>query len=126
MKIITYPELKKMYEKHEKILLADIREYEEYMEHHINNAVNIPEEKFMQIMEDEDEMFKEILNMYRNGYNIILYCARGNSSMLIAEKMDMYKLDVYSLYGGIDEYDRYMRYEKSVWRIGYYRILYEY
>ena len=114
MKMITYPELKKMMEENKKILLIDLRDHEEYAEHHINNAINIPEEKFIQIHEDEDELFKEIVGLYREDYKIILYCMRGNISMLAVKKMHRHKIEALSLYGGINEYDKYLRYEKNI------------
>lgn len=114
MKIITYPDIQKMINNGEKILLIDLRDYEEYARHHIDDSINIPEEKFIQMMDEEDKMFNEITCMYREGYNIILYCMRGNISMIIAEKMGMHEIETFSLYGGINEYDKYVRYEKSV------------
>lgn len=113
MKIITYPEVEKMIKENKKILLIDLREYEEYKEHHIDGAVNIPEDRFISMQEDEDMMFKEIVEMYRKGYNIILYCARGNESMIMAKRMHSCKIEVFSLYGGINEYDKYMKYVEN-------------
>ena len=60
MNIITYPEVKQLIKNRKSILLIDIREYEEYKERHMDNAINIPEETIAGMIDAEDEMFMKL------------------------------------------------------------------
>ncbi len=101
VKFISIGELKELSERKEKILLVDVRSREEYRSGHFKNAVNIPESMF-EIMEEGDNTVVCRLRRYDYaGYKIILYCERGNSSMLCAKRLLMKNIVSYSLSGGI-------------------------
>lgn len=71
-------------------IVVDLREKEVFEKEHILGAVNIPYE----------ELDKQIHKMY--GYkNIILYCERGNTSLLAARDLSKKGFYVMTLYGGI-------------------------
>ena len=71
-------------------IIVDLREKEAFDREHILGAVNIPYE----------ELDKQIYKMY--GYrNIILYCERGNTSLLAARDLNRKGFYTMTLYGGI-------------------------
>ena len=77
-------------------LIVDLRVRSKYEQGHIPNACCIP----------YNQMNRQIDRM-RQYKNIILYCERGNISLLAAR--DLVRAGVshaYSLYGGYDEYKR--------------------
>ena len=55
----------------------------------------------------------EIKTVCSKGKTLVLYCERGNTSMLIAKKLMSYNIDAYSLYGGVNEYKKYLAYYKN-------------
>ena len=71
-------------------IIVDLREKAAFEKEHILGAVNIP----------YDELNGQIHKMY--GYqNIILYCERGNTSLLVARDLSRKGFYVMTLYGGI-------------------------
>lgn len=71
-------------------LIIDLRDEDVFQKEHILGAINIPYE----ILE---QRIREL-----TGYkNIILYCERGNISLLAARQLEKEGLDVKTLYGGI-------------------------
>ena len=71
-------------------VIVDLREPNAYLKEHIMGAVNIPYELLEKHMAE--------LQVYRN---IILYCDRGNTSLLAAREMGRKGFYVMTLYGGI-------------------------
>ena len=71
-------------------IIVDLRAKEDFKKEHFVGAINIPYEELEK-------------NMYRfYGYrNIILYCERGNNSLLAARDMERKGFYVMTLYGGI-------------------------
>lgn len=89
MQIVNFKSLKNYY-------IVDLRNENEYMDFHIPGAINIPFDKFINI-HDFRKLFK-----YEN--IIILYCARGGSSIYAANYLAGYGFKVRSLIGRIVEY----------------------
>lgn len=71
-------------------VIIDLREPEVYQEEHIMGAVNIPY-----------EILEENMPRLQRYKNIILYCDRGNTSLLAAREMAKKGFYVMTLYGGI-------------------------
>ncbi len=70
-------------------ILVDLRDAEDYDKGHIATAINIPFDNF--------ECSKEYLSQYEV---IILYCERGNTSLLIARDYKNGNQKVFTLSGG--------------------------
>lgn len=75
------------------ILIIDLRERMEYFEGHIPSAINIP----------YDEFEKEKHSLSSN-VELILYCDRGNLSLLLARDLSNEGYLVKNIYGGISAY----------------------
>ncbi len=75
------------------VLIIDLREPNEYKKAHIPTAVNIP------YMEFENK--KSVLPLDRL---LILYCDRGNLSLLLARELSKDGYQVKNIYGGIRAY----------------------
>ncbi|WFR57925.1 rhodanese-like domain-containing protein [Anaerocolumna sp. AGMB13025] len=75
------------------VLIIDLREPEEYQMGHIPTAVNIPYLDFETIKSDlpSDRL-------------LILYCDRGNLSLLLARELSNDGYQVKNIYGGIHAY----------------------
>ena len=58
------------------VLVVDLRERENYKQGHVEGAINIPYDTF-----DEQDALFQAYEM------ILLYCARGNQSLLAARKL---------------------------------------
>ena len=71
-------------------VIVDLRNPDAYQKEHIMGAVNIPYELLEKHIVE--------LQVYRN---IILYCDRGNTSLLAAREMGRKGFYVMTLYGGI-------------------------
>lgn len=71
-------------------VIVDLREAQAYETEHIMGAINVPYERL------ETDMPR--LQIYQN---IILYCERGNISLLAAREMAKKGFYVMTLYGGI-------------------------
>jgi len=78
---------------HPDILIIDLRNREEYLKGHIPSAVNVPYENL------KDEIFS-----LRRKKLLILYCDRGNISLMAARDLMKYGCKIKSLYGGIRAY----------------------
>lgn len=74
-------------------LIVDLREPEEYRNGHIPGAVNIPYEAL------ESQLYR--LDYYRQ---ILLYCDRGNVSLLAARELNRKGYPVIDISGGIHSY----------------------
>lgn len=110
MDVITCNDLVKLMKGNEKIYIIDIRRHEQYVEGHLHNAVNIDENEFENIQDAESRLVKMLSALLDRGYRIVLYCERGNMSMLYAKKLMQYGVEVLSLYGGIEEYKKHLTY----------------
>ena len=98
MDVITCNELVKLMKGNEKLYIIDIRSHEQYVEGHLHNAVNIDENEFEDIQDAECRLVKMLSSLMDRGYRIVLYCERGNMSMLYARKLmpvSYTHLDVY-------------------------------
>ncbi len=111
MDLITSKELYERTKKGEHFYLIDVREAEEYERYHLPEACNIPEQYFDKLFDENDTVIlNDIREICRGGMALVLYCDRGNASMLIAKKLMNYGIDAYSLYGGVNEYKKYIAY----------------
>jgi rhodanese-related sulfurtransferase len=75
------------------ILIVDLRLYKDFRKGHIPSAVNIPFEQLDQHQVD--------FNKYRQ---IVLYCERGNISLLAARKLSSQGYCIINICGGIHSY----------------------
>lgn len=75
------------------VLIIDLREKEEYREGHIDTAINIPY--------DMIDQYAGLLYRYEL---VILYCERGNSSLLAAKRLCANGVKTASVLGGIHLY----------------------
>lgn len=110
MDVITCNDLIKLMKGNEKIYIIDIRSRNQYVEGHLDNAVNIDENEFENIQDVENRLVKMLSGLIHKGYRVILYCERGNTSMLYAKKLMQYGVEVSSLYGGIEAYKKHLTY----------------
>lgn len=81
------------YMKTNRYILVDLRDYYEYRNGHIPGAVHIPYEE----LEGHTARLSK-----SNKY--ILYCDRGNVSMLLARELCEQGYTVLNIYGGINAY----------------------
>lgn len=82
---------------HKKILFVDIRDKDEYLAAHIEDAIYIPYEE----LEERAEMLKN----YRM---LIIYCDRGNKSLLAARMLNNKGFRVGSIVGGFEACQLYL------------------
>ena len=114
MDLITSKELHDRMSRGDQFYLIDVREREEYEKYHLQDAYNIDEQRFTDAFDENDTAFiDEIKTVCSKGKTLVLYCERGNTSMLIAKKLMSYNIDAYSLYGGVNEYKKYLAYYKN-------------
>lgn len=78
---------------HPDVLIIDLRNKEDYKRGHIPSAVNIP----------YDKLNDEIASL-RGKKMLILYCDRGNISLIAARDLIKYGFKIKSMYGGIRAY----------------------
>lgn len=76
-----------------KTRLIDLRDREDYLKGHIPGALNIPYEK---LEENQLCLLKQ--------YNYILYCERGNTSLIVARMLSDKGYKIINVYGGIHAY----------------------
>lgn len=74
-------------------VIVDIRNANEYAKGHIPSAINIPS--------DELHKYCNYLSKYEE---VILYCSRGNQSLLSAKSLSFGRAKIISVYGGIHAY----------------------
>lgn len=77
-------------------MIIDLRDKQEYEEYHVENAVNIEYDDFMEI-----DNYDRVIDKNKS---ILLYCDRGGRSIYAARKLGMYGYRVKSLAGGINNY----------------------
>lgn len=75
------------------IIIIDLRSKNEYINGHIPTAINVPYEEFLQRKID-----------LKTNNVIILYCERGNLSLLASRQLSNQGYRVISIYGGIHAY----------------------
>jgi len=75
------------------VQIIDIRDQEEYEKGHIPNSINIPYEEFE---------YKK--NQLPFNHELILYCDRGNLSLLLARDLSNEGYKVKNIYGGMHAY----------------------
>jgi rhodanese-related sulfurtransferase len=75
------------------VMIIDLRDREEYMEGHIQTAVNIPY-----------DMLEEEKNRLQRNCLLIFYCDRGHISLLACRDLMKDGYNIKSLYGGIHAY----------------------
>lgn len=75
------------------VLIVDLRRYDEYRRGHIPSAVNIP----------YDWLDTSSCGFHKYSL-IVLYCERGNISLLAARKLSTKGYSVASICGGINSY----------------------
>jgi len=78
---------------HPDVLIIDLRSREDYLKGHIPSAVNIPYDNL-----------KDELTALKRKKLLILYCDRGNISLMAARDLMKYGCKVKSMYGGIRAY----------------------
>lgn len=78
----------------ERCLIIDLRDENEYLTGHIQNALNIPYEK---IANGEYNFSKD--------YELILYCGRGGLSILAAKQLCKAGYIVKTVVGGLNAYN---------------------
>lgn len=81
------------YLKNPKVILIDLRDSEDYLKGHIPGALNIPYEK---LEEDKLCLLKQ--------YTYLVYCERGNTSLMAARILSKKGYSVINVYGGIHAY----------------------
>lgn len=93
-KEISYRKLTDMVKKNTDIILLDVRSYQEYMENHLECAINIP------VFDLKATVEKRLENKEQT---IIVYCATGSRSRRAKEVLENlgYK-NVYNLKNGLD------------------------
>ena len=74
-------------------VIIDLREDSEYRKGHIPTAINIPYNEFIQRKAD--------MGIHNE---IVLYCERGNLSLLASRQLSSQGYRVISIYGGINAY----------------------
>lgn len=107
METITYNEFIRRRNNGELFYIIDLRENEAYKKGHLRGSVNIPENAWENIDIGENTNLVQIMsNISRRGFNILLYCNKGNFSMLLAKRLSDFGISAISLFGGIDEIKR--------------------
>lgn len=87
----------------EKAVIVDLRSRHEYEVMHIPNAINIP-------YEDLDDH----IGTFRKWENVILYCSRGNLSLLAARELAKEcNGHMISVGGGFNAYRQYHKQQKK-------------
>lgn len=84
----------------ENIVIIDVRQAKDYAKGHIPTAINVPFEDIERYMCEKGKCV-----------DIILYCERGNLSLLAARNLMKYGFNIKNLHGGICCYQG--RLEKS-------------
>lgn len=74
-------------------LIIDLRDEDEYLRGHIQNAVNLPYERLMR----NDFNFPK-------DYELVLYCERGGLSLLAARTLEKLGFHGKNVVGGINAY----------------------
>jgi len=104
LKIIPPGDLKNYLEKYN-VILIDLRDKEEFLHGHIPGAIWADWEKL------DQNIGKLLMSYNRNAEWIILYCDRGNISLLTARDLARQGYPVISLNGG---YSRWKTYSQKI------------
>ena len=83
-------------------VLVDVREKEDYVKGHIPGAVNIPYDELQNRIPELTELTRP--RMCGGSVFVILYCERGNTSLLAARDLYQAGFWVKNVYGGISDY----------------------
>ncbi len=75
-------------------VIIDMRSNQEYCQGHLPYAINLPYESY--------EQWRRMLS---SQLQVGLYCSRGNVSLYVAHKLDQRGQKVYTICGGIHEYE---------------------
>lgn len=84
-------------------LLLDLRQQEKYCAGHIPGAVNVPYEELQDRMQEVRQMLTEH-SVGRMQPLVIVYCDRGNTSLLAARDLYRAGISVLNVYGGFFSY----------------------
>ncbi len=94
-KSINYVTLKQIIKENKNAILIDVRTEDEYVDKHLQGAINIP-------MQEIKEKIEKITN--DKNCIIILYCQHGSRSKKAGYKLEkMGYNNIYTLEGGIEE-----------------------
>ncbi|WP_455543172.1 rhodanese-like domain-containing protein [Intestinibacter sp.] len=94
---ITANQTKRMLDSNRFNLIIDLRDYYEYSQGHIPNAINIPTNQIVDRMNQ--------IQSYKNGY-VLLYCQHGIQSVSVGKVLILNGFrKVYSLDRGLDCYN---------------------
>jgi len=81
------------------VIIVDLRDEADYIKMHVNNAINI----------NNDKLFKSLEKLDKNK-TIVLYCERGSLSLIAAKKLSEMGYRVKTVIGGINMYKaRYLK-----------------
>lgn len=92
----------------DEVLIIDLRDKKDYMKGHIPGAINF-------LYDESDDIqewcvkAKQMMDLYEERRNIkikqvLLYCERGNSSILVARYLNKEYGKIFNLYGGYCSY----------------------
>lgn len=84
-------------------LLVDLRQKEKYNAGHIPGAINIPYEELQDRMQEVRQMLEK-RSSGRALPPVIVYCDRGNTSLLAARDFYRAGISVFNVYGGFAHY----------------------
>lgn len=84
-------------------VLVDLRDNEEYSFGHIPGAINIPYHELRNRI-TELKALAETHSMTKQSAPIILYCDRGNTSLLASRDLYREGFCIKNVYGGINNY----------------------
>lgn len=90
--VINPKELKR-YLNRKGVIIVDLREREEYLEYHLDGAVNIPYEE----LPEREKWLKRYPT-------IIFYCDRGNVSLMAARDLKDWNNQVITVSGGVHQF----------------------
>ncbi|MBU5335816.1 rhodanese-like domain-containing protein [Intestinibacter bartlettii] len=94
---ITANQTKRMLDSNRFSLIIDLRDYYEYSQGHLPNAINIPTNQIVDRINQ--------IQGYTNG-NVLLYCQHGIQSISVGKVLIVNGFRrVYSLDGGLDYYN---------------------
>lgn len=85
-------------------VLIDLREFDEYKKEHIPGAICITY---------EEETFYERIKLVYDAPGLILYCDRGNASLLVGRRLAEQGKKIYTVSGGYYAYKRVYRKERD-------------
>ena len=84
----------------DKVLIVDLRDRDEYMYSHLPGAKNIPYERL-----ETQELLLNYENYFRKYDKVLVYCERGNQSMMVARMLVKMGIQGVTFYGGMKAYE---------------------